>query len=101
MGLQMTNLLPLFGHLHRRAGGLNDDFAGGGDFGFLFDFGVLLPLTKRCGAWPLPCVGVPECWWKLRIHESWNRDKILREQSSRVLSKEFQNAKGPAESVGV
>jgi hypothetical protein len=38
MGLQMTNFFPLFGCLDKRAGDLDNDFDGSGDFGFWFNF---------------------------------------------------------------
>jgi hypothetical protein len=38
VGLQMTNFFPPFGCLNRRAGDLDDDFNGSGDFGFWFNF---------------------------------------------------------------
>jgi hypothetical protein len=34
----MTNLLPLFCRLDKRAGGTTDDFARRGNLGFWFDF---------------------------------------------------------------
>jgi hypothetical protein len=38
MGHQMTNFFPLFGCLDKRAGDLDNDFDGSGDFGFWFNF---------------------------------------------------------------
>jgi hypothetical protein len=73
-GLQMTNLLPLFGRLERRSGGLDDDdFARRGNLGFWFhfcgwgrrpefDLEIYYFFSREGGgAWPLRA-WVPECW---------------------------------------